>query len=92
MALMHDWLVASKTANSAGTAVAMQTRMGILADIEAWARRWYDSHKTMVLYKKRILLWKVEITVGDCVGVFRLFFGEDFDTKLVLPAAAEPAA
>lgn len=90
MALIHDWMKVSATANRAGTAVAMQTRMGILDDIEKAARAWYDREKDRILVRKRILLWTVTIRISDCVGVLRLLFGDDFDSKVYIPGGTGP--
>ena len=81
MALMQDWYAQTDFAVD----ISAATRQGILNDIEAWVRTWYDSHKNTVLFKKRILLWTIEIKIKDCVGILRVIFGDDFDKKVYIP-------
>lgn len=90
MALIHEWAAESATAQIAN--VTMAARRGILDDIEKAAALWFLANRDHVLVSRKVLLWTIKITIGDCIGLLKLIFGDDFATKINVPKPGPIAA
>jgi hypothetical protein len=76
MALIHDWAVTSRSANSAATAVPIKARAGLVDDVREKFWLWFAVHSDDIVIDRKVWLWRVRIRVRDLRPLFASIFGE----------------
>ena len=100
MALMREWAHTSTSANSAGSAISMAARDGLMDDVARKAAAWYFANLDRQFAKWRVLRWTIRVAVKGvsidgpfvhksyplALMLFREMFGDDFSTVVPTPA------